>query len=95
MEEFRPIVADSVVVSAFNNGELTVRDFQRRGVGVQLTSEGRKTLATAYERRVASEITHPVYRYRISYRRVFEVQVRVLAAAMVGEVDHYVPVVTR
>lgn len=95
MEEFRPIVADSVVVSAFNNGELAAGDFQRRGVGVQLTAAGRKTLARAYERRVESEMTHPVYRYRISYRRVFEVQVRVLGAAMLGEVDHYVPVVTR
>lgn len=95
MEEFRPIVADSVVVSLFNNGELSEGDFVRRGVGVQLTAPGRKKVISAYERRVASLIRHPVYKYRISYRRVFEVQARVLAAALVGEIPEYVPVVTR
>lgn len=95
MEEFRPIVADSVTIGLFNNGELTDSDFMRRGVGVQLTAQARKKVIGAYERRVTSEIRHPVYGYRISYRRVFEVQARVLAAAMLGEIPEYVPVVTR
>ncbi len=95
MEEFRPIVADSVTISVFNNNEVTESDFIRRGIGVQLTAKGRKKVTAAYERRVTSELTHPVYKYRLSYRRVFEVQARVLAAAMVGEIDDYVPVVTR
>ena len=62
---------------------------------VQLTTEGRKKVIRAYERRVTSEMRHPVYKYRISYRRAFEVQARVLAAAMIGEIDDFVPVVTR
>lgn len=95
MEEFRPLIADSVTVGMFNNGELRESDFVRRGVGVQLTSAARKKVTAAYERRVASEMTHPVYRYRISYRRAFEVQARVLAAALIGEIPEYVPVVTR
>lgn len=95
MEEFRPIIADSVAIALFNNGELGDTDFLRRGVGVQLTTEGRRKVISAYERRVESEMTHPVYKYRISYRRVFEVQARVMAAAMIGEIDDYVPVVVR
>lgn len=51
--------------------------------------------AERYERRVTSEMRHPVYTYKISHRRVFEVQARVLAAALIGEIDSYVPVVTR
>lgn len=95
MEEFRPIIADSVAITLFNTGELAEKDFIRRGIGVQLTTEGRKKVIRAYERRVTSEMRHPVYKYRISYRRAFEVQTRVLGAAMIGEIDDYVPVVTR
>lgn len=95
MEEFRPIVADSVAISMFNNGEISDKSFVARGVGVQLTQEGRKKVIRAYERRVKSEMKHPVYGYRISYRRSFEVQGRVMAAAMLGDIDEYVPVVTR
>lgn len=95
MEEFRPIIADSVTITLFNTGELTEKDFIQRGIGVQLTTEGRKKVIRAYERRVTSEMRHPVYKYRISYRRAFEVQARVLAAAMIGEIDDFVPVVTR
>lgn len=95
MEEFRPIIADSVVIQLFNNGELSEGDFERSALGVQLTSGGRKAVIAAYERRVAHQITHPVYKYRISYRRVVEVQCRLLAAVVLGEIPAYTPMRTR
>lgn len=40
-------------------------------------------------------MTHPVFKYRISYRRILDVQARLLAAVLVGELPEYVPMTTR
>lgn len=94
-EEFRPLVADSVVIGLINNGEITPSHFIRRAGAVSLTQDGRRTVLRAYERRLDTEITHPVFRYRISYRRVMDVQARLLAAVLVGEIPSYTAMVTR
>lgn len=95
MEEFRPIVGDSVVLQLFNNGELSLADFVRGPDSVQLKSAARKRVVAAFERRMAHTITHPVFGYKISYRRVLEVQCRMLAAVLLGELPEYVPFTTR
>ncbi|WP_437715200.1 CRISPR-associated endonuclease Cas1 [Sorangium sp. So ce448] len=95
MEEFRPIVADSVVVAAINNGVVAPDDFQRFGGAVALRPAGRKKFLQAYERRMDQLVTHPVFGYRISYRRVLEVQARLLARVLLGEVEAYPPFRTR
>ncbi|HUO39913.1 MAG TPA: CRISPR-associated endonuclease Cas1 [Mycobacterium sp.] len=94
-EEFRPLIADSVVIGVLNNGEIGPRDFVRRGGAVALTGEGRKSVLRAYERRLDTAIRHPVFGYRITYRRVLDVQARLLAAVLVGELPEYMPMVTR
>lgn len=94
-EEFRPLVAESVVVNAINNGEVGESDFVVRAGGVALTASGRKAVLSGYERRLAAQVRHPVFGYRVSYRRVFEVQLRLLAAYVLGEVPEYVPLTTR
>lgn len=86
MEEFRPIIADSVVLSAVNNGVVGPDDFVKSSIGVALTPEGRRRFLRAYERRMEEEITHPVFGYRISYRRVLTIQCRLLARHLTGEV---------
>lgn len=60
-----------------------------------LTPDGRRTVLRAYERRLDTQVTHPVFGYRISYRRVLDVRARLLAATMVGEIPSYAPMVTR
>lgn len=94
-EEFRPLVAESVVVNILNNGEVSEGDFIRRGGAVALTPEGRRAVLRAYERRLDVKVTHPVFGYKISYRRVMDVQARILAAVMVDELAEYVPMTTR
>jgi CRISP-associated protein Cas1 len=89
LEPFRPLVADSVVVSAINNGEVTASDFILSPVGCALTKSGRQRFIAAYERRLAQPITHPVFDYKLSYRRTFEVQARLLGRHLLGEIDHY------
>lgn len=95
MEEFRPLVVDSAVLSLINNREVVSSDFIRRGGAVALTGEGRKKVLAAYERRMATDVTHPIFGYTISYRRVLEVQARLLSRHVMGEIPTYPPFCTR
>jgi CRISPR-associated protein Cas1 len=95
MEEFRPLIADSVVLSAVNTGVVSAGDFVRRGGAVALTTAGRARFLRAYERRMDELITHPLFGYRIGYRRVLEVQARLLARYLAGEIPEYPTFATR
>lgn len=95
MEEFRPIVADSVVISLINRGEIRPSDFLARAGAVALTDAGRRKVIEAYERRLDQTVTHPMFGYTVSYLRVFEIQARILARVVTGEIAQYVPFRTR
>jgi CRISPR-associated protein Cas1 len=95
MEEFRPLIVDSTVISLINNKEVVPSDFVRRAGAVAMNSDGRKKVLGAYERRMATEVTHPIFGYTVSYRRVLEVQARLLARHVMGEIPSYQPFCTR
>jgi CRISPR-associated protein Cas1 len=95
MEPFRPLLADSAVVLAINNGELRPADFVHAAGAVALRSAGRKRFIAAFERRLEHEITHPLFGYRVSYRRLLEVQARLLGRHLQGEIPEYPQIVTR
>jgi CRISPR-associated protein Cas1 len=95
MEPFRPLVADSTVVRAINNGEVGPSDFIERMGSANLTDAGRRRFLRCFEERLSQEITHPVFGYRISYRRVFEVEARLLGRYLLGEIPTYQPLTTR
>lgn len=94
-EEFRPLIADSVAINVINNGEVRASDFVVRAGGVALTPDGRRAVIAAYERRLNTVVTHPLFGYKVTYRRVLEVQARLLAAYLMREVPAYVPFTTR
>ena len=94
-EEFRPLIAESVAVNSVNNGEMRRGAFTIRAQGVAMTQQGRQAFIKSYERRMDQEVTHPTYGYRITYRRVLEVQARMLGAYLLGEIPEYVPFMTR
>jgi len=89
MEEFRPIVADSVVLNAVNNGVIQRGDFIGRAGSVALSESARGRFLYLYERRMDELVTHPIFGYRVSYRRVLEVQARLLARHLAGEIPEY------
>ncbi|MEW5748964.1 MAG: CRISPR-associated endonuclease Cas1 [Candidatus Thermoplasmatota archaeon] len=89
MEEFRPLVADSVVLQVLNNGEVQEKDFVGRGAGVALTEAGRRSFFLAYERRMNHLVTHPAFGYQVSYRRLLEVETRLLGRHLTGELPSY------
>ena len=95
MEEFRPLIADSTVLTAINNRMVTPLDFVRAGDAVNLTTEGRKRFFMAYEKRLGDTVTHPLFDYKVSYRRAIELQFRLLARTLTGEIECYLPFMTR
>jgi CRISP-associated protein Cas1 len=95
MEPFRPLIADSAVLTAINTGMVTARDFVRVGGSVALTAVGRKGFFRAYELRMDSLVTHPLFDYRVSYRRLLEIQARLLARVLEGEIGEYPVFTTR
>ena len=95
MEEMRPLIAESTVLSCINNRVVTEKDFVRAGQAVNLTAPGRKRFFQMYEQRMSSLITHPLFDYKVSYRRALELQARLLAKTLTGEIAEYVPLLTR
>ena len=95
MEEFRPLVAESAVLTCINNRMVSEGDFVQAGQAVNLTAAGRKRFFQAYEQRMGALLTHPVFDYKVSYRRALELQARLLAKVLTGEIPEYVPLLTR
>ena len=89
MEPFRPIIADSVVLSVVNTGEIGVGDFVVATTGTALTSAGRRRFVEAFERRLSQETTHPLFGYRVSMRRLLLVQGRLLSRYLLGELPTF------
>jgi CRISPR-associated protein Cas1 len=89
MEEFRAVIADSVVLTLINNRVVDPGDFVTWREACQLTEEGRKKFFAAYEQRRATVVTHPLFGYKMSYSRMMEVQARLLAAYVRGDVPQY------
>ena len=95
MEPFRPLIAESAVLSAINNGEVRPTDFITAANACNLTPDGRKRFLATIERRLNQEITHPLFGYRLSYQRVLEVQARLLGRHLLGELDSFPGFTTR
>lgn len=95
MEPFRPLIADSVAITCFNRGELTEGHFLRTASGCLLTAAGRRAFFNALGRRMDTEITHPVFKYRLSYRRMIVLHARMIAAWLNGDVPTLAFLTTR
>lgn len=95
MEEFRPLIADSAVLTAVNTGMVTLQSFQRSKAGCALTDSGRKGFIRAFEARLDHLITHPLFGYRCSWRSVIKVQARLLSRWLRGDVPEYIGITTR
>ena len=95
MEEFRPLIAESAVITAINTRMVGPEDFVRAGDAVNLSQAGRKKFFHAYEQRMNHLIIHPVFDYKVSYRRALELQARLLARVLEGEIPNYIPFLTR
>jgi CRISPR-associated endonuclease Cas1/CRISPR-associated protein Cas4 len=95
MEEFRPLIADSVVLTLFNTKQLVQDDFYHAGLGCSLKQRAKKTVVSAFERRMSEELTHPIFGYKASYRRTLTLQARLLGRHLTDELETYPGLETR
>ena len=97
MEEFRPLVVDSIVMRCLNNEIVRAGHFyagQSPDRPIVLDDEGRARFIREFEARLADPFQHPDSDERVTYRRCIELQVRRLARALRG-VDTYRPFIVR
>lgn len=95
MEEFRPLIADSVVISLINRKEVGPEDFERTAKGTLLKDSGRRQFWRAWTRRMDTEVTHPIFGYKMTYRRMLEVQMRQLWRYLRNDIASYSGFTTR
>jgi CRISPR-associated protein Cas1 len=94
MEEFRPLIADNLVLGVINNREIQPKDFTESLGAYRLSDAARKTFLQAFERKMTDEFKHPVFEYRCTYRRAIELQARLLSRSL-QEGLPYKPLVLR
>ena len=95
VEEFRPVIVDSVVLNILNHRILASNDFVVELGAYRLKPEKRTVLFTKLEERLNEEVSHPIFGYKTTYRRCIELQVRLLAKFLTGEIDEYPPFLAR
>ena len=95
MEEFRAPIADSVVISMINRREIKATDFTYIQDVARLRDSARKKVIAAFERRVQTSIQHPLFGYDVTWRRVIEIQARMILGVLTGVQPSYVGVTVR
>ncbi|MGQ0765411.1 MAG: CRISPR-associated endonuclease Cas4g/Cas1g [Gemmatimonadota bacterium] len=95
MEEFRPLIVDSAVITAVNTGMITAGSFEQSAAACMLTAQGRKDFIRAYEGRLEQMVTHPIFDYRCSWRAVIRLQARILSRWLRRDLPSYQSIRTR
>ena len=89
-EEFRSVVVDALVAALVHKRMIQPGDFTQDATSCRLSDAGRRTFIEQFERKLESEVVHPVLRDRVTHRRAIELQARVLAKFLTGELPAYV-----
>ncbi len=96
MEEFRPVIADRLVLSLINRGQAVKKDFSTQETGaVNMRDDLRKTLLVTYQKRKQDEILHPFLEEKVTIGLLFHTQALLLARYLRGDLDDYPPFVWR
>ena len=95
MEEMRTPVVESVVLTLINNRIIQRDHFKEEMGAYRLTEAGRRHFLQKFEERLTTIIQHPVFGYKATYRKCLELQVRLVAKTLMGEISAYVPFVVR
>lgn len=96
MEEFRPVLVEATVLAFVNRRMVDPEDFET-GVGgaKRMKRHALQKFLAAWDEKKRTIIRHPVLNWEVPYWRVIELQARVLGKALLGEIDDYVPFLTR
>jgi CRISPR-associated protein Cas1 len=96
MEEFRPLLADRLVLSLINRQQIRADHFERQDGGAVLLSEaGRRVVLAAWQQRKREEVTHPVLNQKTPIGRLAHLQARIFARYLRGDLSAYVPCIVK
>ena len=96
MEEFRPFLADRLVLSLINLGQVKAKGFDVKENGaVLMDDETRKTVLTTYQTRKQDEIVHPFLNEKVTIGLLSHMQAMLMARYLRGDLDAYPPYVWR
>lgn len=92
MEEFRSWLADRLALSLINRQQVDPQGFiEEEGGGVLMNTTTRKQVLAAWQERKREEITHPFLGERMTVALALQIQARLLARHLRGDVDAYPP----
>ena len=90
MEEFRAFFADRLVLSLINRNEVTADQFEKTASGAVIMNEtARKTVVQAYQKKKEVVVNHPYVEKRMHLAILFQIQARLLARHLRGDIDGY------
>jgi CRISPR-associated protein Cas1 len=96
MEEFRPILADRLVLSLINRRQVRASGFQTTESGaVLMDEETRKEVLTAWQKRKQEEVQHPFIDEAAAVGLFPHLQALLLARHLRGDLDAYPALVWR
>ncbi|NWJ98510.1 MAG: CRISPR-associated endonuclease Cas1 [Chloroflexi bacterium] len=110
VEEFRPIIVDSLVLDLLNHQHLTLADFEQNSKtlpaadggepesakgGVRLKAAARSRFLEAYEQRMSERVLYEPLNTQQTYHKVIEAQARQVARLVLGEIKQYQPFIVR
>ena len=92
MEEFRSVIADRLALALVNLRQVQAEDFDLRPTGaVQMHDNTRKIVVIAYQKRKQELAVHPLLKQKMPIGLLPQIQARLLARVIRGEVEHYLP----
>lgn len=92
MEEFRPVVADRLVLSLINRRQVNAKGFHKAENGAVVMDDAtRKTVLIEYQTRKQDGIYHPYIEEKIPVGLLFFVQANLMARFIRGDIDGYPP----
>jgi CRISPR-associated protein Cas1 len=96
MEELRTPLADRLVLTLINRRQVAPDGFRRDETGgVRMDDDTRKAVLVAYQKRKQEELTHPFLEEKISFGLLFQIQARLFARYLRGDLDAYPPYVVQ
>ncbi len=95
MEELRAPLCDRFVLSLFNKGQLSLKDFEKDSHAVLLNEKGRKTVITNWRNRKQEQIEHPFLKEKIAIGLIPFTQAMLYARVLRGDLDRYPPFIWR
>ena len=95
IEPYRSIIVDSTVITLVNTNQIKPDDFDNEYGAYRLHDKARRLFLSKLEARLDETIQHPTFGYRCTYRRCLELEARLFAQYIQGDIAHYTPFTVR